>query len=371
MNLETARLALESGDMANWSAVARDLGRQLAAQVDRSKPWLLSFRRLVAGLRPRRAGDYDRGFLDALELVATGFERQLDDTVRDETEVLQLRAHPSWIAALRYIDQGVVRPSDLAEKLEVSPSAVTKLVDELEQAHLVTQTTQGRERPCRLTPRARSVLGRLPPPDTTPVASDVMLVVPAVVTCVTTLIRDRRVARERFLDSLRHTRIANPAGVLEVLDRSLRDASCAVLDDDDAWVATDAALLDRLQQHVALACQNRPGTVVERLARLSERSELVLRVGGGVSTWDSAVGQLGRIQVIRDDELRCEAPLLAGEFQLVYESPSLLVADRRQWREWTERATTAAIGRYHLGIAHGPVVPDFNLIEVEMPEYPA
>ena len=53
MNLELTRLSLESGEMARLTSVARDLGRHLAAQLDRSKEWLLSFRRLAAGLSPR------------------------------------------------------------------------------------------------------------------------------------------------------------------------------------------------------------------------------------------------------------------------------------------------------------------------------
>jgi len=47
----------------------------------------------------------------------------------------------------------------------VSPSRVTQLADELEDAQLVTQMAEGKERPCRLTPRARVLLRRLPPPD--------------------------------------------------------------------------------------------------------------------------------------------------------------------------------------------------------------
>jgi DNA-binding MarR family transcriptional regulator len=370
MDLELTRLALESGDVARWSAVARDVGRQLAAHLDRSKAWLLPFRRMTARLKPRRTSEYDRGFLDALELVATGFERQLDDAAADETELLELRSHQSWITLLRLIDQGTTRPSDLARKLDVSPSAVTRLVDELEEADLVTQTTHGKERPCRLTPRARVLLGRLPPAETSSAAEAVTDVVPAVVACMTALVRDRRVARDRFLDSMRHAHIANPAGVVAMLDASLRETSWAVLDsDDNAWVAAEVELLDRLQQHLKLACQNKPGTVLDQLARLAHRGEVILRISSGISTWDSAVGRLGPIRVIRDDELKWAPPLLTGEFQIVYESPSLLKVDRQQWRGWTEQTIPRAIGRYCLGVIPGPAIPNFNMIEVGVPEY--
>lgn len=380
MNLELARLSLESGDVARWGAVARDLGRHLAAQIDRSKEWLLPFRRLAAGLTPRRTNEYERGFLEALELVATGFERQLDDAAADETEIVQLRSHPRWVAVLRQIDEGTTRPIDLARRLGVHPSMVTKLIDELEDVQLVTQTTQGKERPCRLTPRARVLLRRLPPPEETSadVARVVADVVPAVVACMTALVRDRRVGRERFLESMRGAHVANPVGVLALLDTSLRETACAALDDDGAWVATDAELLSRLRQHLVLACRGQPGTLLEELAKLSERSEVLLRVGNGVSTWDSAMGSLGRVRVIREDELRYGIPPPSGDFQIVYESPSLLAADRRHaladdrrdvWYRWVAQAIAGAIGRHCLSVGHGPPIRDFNTIEVPVPEY--
>lgn len=373
MDVELARLSLESGEMARWAAVARDMGRHLAAQLDRSKAWLRPFRRLTAGLRPHRSSDYERGFLEALELVATGYERQLDDAAADETELLQLRAHPSWVAALRHIDHGVSRPSDLARKLGIVPSAVTKLIDELEDAQLVTQTSQGRERPCRLTPRARVLLPRLAPAEIdTALAEAAAKVVPGVVACMTALVRDRRVARQRLLECMRVTaQVDNPEQVLGVLDASLHEASCAVLDGDDAWVATDVELFGRLQQHLMLACRNRSGTIVDQLEALGGTEKVLLRVGNGVLTWDPAVASLGRVQVVHDDELRYAPHPLPSEFQIVYESPSLLVADRRQWPGWTAQALAAANGRYVFGVAPGPAIPDFNLIEVDAIEYAA
>jgi orotate phosphoribosyltransferase len=353
MDLELTKLALSSGDLARAGAVARDLGRHLAARSEGG--WLLPFRRLVARLGPSRTSEYERGFLEALELVATGFERQIDDAAADETEVLQLRSRPNWIAALRHISQGTVRPIDLARRLDVSPSRITKLVDELEEARLVTQMMEGKERPCRLTPRARVLLGKLPPPDGDDalVAKAVAEVVPAVVSCMGALARDRRVGRARLLETMGSALTVSRSTILALLDTALRDTSWAVLDKDDAWVATDAELLTRLQQHLALACQGRRGPIFERLAKLSERSDVVLRVGGSFLEWDTAVSELTRIHVLREGDLRYAEPRsLSGEVQVVYESPSLLAADRRH--RWMEQVIDRAIGRYVLGVANGP-----------------
>ena len=331
---------------------------------------MLPFRRLAARLRPTRPSDYERGFIEALELVATGFERQVDDAAADETELLQLRSRVNWIAALRYISQGAVRPSDLARRLGVSPSRVTKLVDELEDEQLVTQMAEGKERPCRLTPRARVLLRRLPPldDDNAAVATAVAEVVPAVVSCMNALARDRRVGRERLLETMRSAVTVNPSSLLALLDASLGETSCAFLDSDDAWVATDAELLTRLQQHLSFACQGQRGPVLDRLAELSERCHVVLRVGGSLLEWDSAVSELTHVHVIRDDELRYAVPgPVTSRFQIVYESPSLLAWDRR--KGWMERMIDEAVGRYCLGVAHSPAIPNFVSIEVETPEY--
>ena len=90
----------------------------------------------------------------------------------------------------------------------------------------------------------------------------------------------------------------DPEQLLGLLDGSLRETACAVLDPDDARVATDAELLSRLQHHLALACQDKPTTVVDRLAGLARVSTVILRVGTGVSTGDSAVAP-GHKQILR------------------------------------------------------------------------
>jgi DNA-binding MarR family transcriptional regulator len=367
MDLELTKLSLTSGDPARIGSVARDLGRHLAVRSEGG--WLLPFRRLVARLTPGRTSEYERGFLEALELVAAGFERQVNDAAADEAEVLQLSSRTNWVAALRYISQGAVRPIDLAKRLGVSPSRVTKLVDELEEAELVTQTAEGKERPCRLTPRARVLLRRLPPPDGSDAAvvKAVAEVVPAVVNCMGALARDRRVGRARLLETMGSALTVSRSTILALLDTALRDTSWAVLDKDDAWVATDTELLTRLHQHLSLACRGKRGPIFDRLAGLSERSDVVLRVGGSFLEWDAAVSELTRIQVIREGDLRyAELLPLTAAYQIVYESPSLLASDRRH--KGREQMIDRAIGRYVLGVAHGPAIPDFVPIEVGMLE---
>jgi len=152
--------------------MARDLGRNLAAELDRSEAWLLRFRRLTATAR-RHAGkdlqaDFKRGFLEGLELVATGFERQLKDTKSEEAELEELRHRHKWVQIMEAIRAGFVLPSDLATRCTVVPSRMTALIDELEGAGLVVQASVGNTRPCRLTARAQRLLTKLSPPEPTP-----------------------------------------------------------------------------------------------------------------------------------------------------------------------------------------------------------
>jgi DNA-binding transcriptional ArsR family regulator len=371
MDFDLVKLGLQSGDAAQLGSVARDLGRHLAAHP--GGDWLVEFRRVAARARAA-ASSRDHGFLDALELVATGFQRQLDDAQANEAELRQLTSRAGWVAVLRQIGKGVVRPSDLARHLKVSPSRITKLLHELDDAQLVTQTVEGKERPCRLSPRARVLLRRLPPDtdradgaDATAVAHAMAEVVPAVVACMELLGRDRRVGGDRLRETMQASVTAGRgSSVMALLGSAFTDSSWACLDQDGAWVATEPELQARLQQHLSLACQGQAGTVITRLAELSEHNDLVLRVGGSLLEWEPAVSGLDRITVLREDDLTYATPPSPGA-RIVYESPALLASDRR--RGVLDAQIEGANGRYCFGVTHGPSIPDFAPILVDIPEY--
>src|SRR5688572_1035742 len=270
MDVDAFKTLLESGDLPKRHAAARDLGRNFAAH--RSGDWILKTRRIASRLQKVASTDYERGFFEALELVATGFDRQVTDARVDESEIVRIRTRAHWLPALRTLEAGAQRPSDLAERLGISKSHATKLIDDLEEAELVTRAVEGKERPCSLTPRAHLLLEKLPE-EKLPTLEEV---VPAIVDCMGSMSREHRVGRSRFLTRIQHVLGAKAAPrVLEVFARSLQEHRLGFLDEDDALVATEMALQTRLAHYLSLACAGKPSPLVDRLSRMEQASDVI------------------------------------------------------------------------------------------------
>jgi DNA-binding transcriptional ArsR family regulator len=364
MNLEITATLLQSGEAAQRSAAARELGRTLAARS--SGGWLVQFRKLAARLLRAPSSDYERGFLEALELVATGFERQVSEIRADESELARIRTRAHWSPALHMLSRGALRPVELSARLGISKSQVSKLIDELEDAELVTQVADGKERPCMITSRARVLLEKLPA-DAERLEPEKL--VPAVVQCVGMIARDGRVGRGRLLAMMQRGLTDAAPHVLELLGKSLRESSFGFHDDDDALVAPELELQTRIATHLALACSGKHSSLIRRLEELTAESPVLLRIADGMNEWDVLAAQrLKGLQVIRRHDLELLPPSPDKRFQMVYGSPSLVVEDLKEGRK---ALVQKASGRYYLGVDFMPPIKDFLPIDVQRPEITA
>jgi hypothetical protein len=150
-----------------------------------------------------------------------------------------------------------------------------------------------------------------------------------------------------------------------LLQASLQEMSLAV-SEAEALVSSEAELQARLEQQLAQACRGKTVPVVEKLRELASADPVMLRVGGRLGEWDVMVRQqeLENIHVIRDDDLQLAAYPSLERYQVVYESPSLLVEDRRAGIN--EPMIQQAIRRSCFGIEPSPPTPDFERIPVAL-----
>jgi DNA-binding transcriptional ArsR family regulator len=328
MDFELTQTLLQSGISAQREAAARSLGRNLAA--NGSGEWLDKFRRLASKLLKTASTDYERGFLDAMELVATGFERQSSEDGVDEKDLVRIKSRAHWLATLKYLAKGSLRPSDLAERLNVHRSHVSRLLDELEESRLITRVQEGKERPCRLSPRARVMLGKLPDPEMLDAPSSAQIV-GAVFRCIGVLVRDGRAGRTRLLTTLREDLKERAPNVLDLISQSFKQSGLGIVDDDDALIATEDELHSRISGHLSLGCADKPSALIDQLKTLAQGGPLLLRAGDRQQEWEVIVERHRLdLRVLREQDIQLSALPDSSEYGVVYESPSLVADDRRQ-----------------------------------------
>lgn len=360
MELDLATNLLTSGNQAQREASARGLGRNLAAQG--SGDWLLKFRRFAAKQQKVASTDYERGFIEALELVSVGFERQSTEGEESEQEMARIKTRAHWLATLRLLAKGLLRPLEISEKLKVHKSQITRLLDELEEAGLVTRKQEGKERHCRLTPRARALLGKLPDEPRVPAPGKL---VAAVVRGVAAIHRDGRVGRSKLITSLERDVAEMAPQVLTLLGEALQNLALGFLDEEDALVATEGELRSRISGHLVLGCAGKKSALVEQLRALTGEGPILLRVGESFQEWDVlAAQQIPMLTILREKDLSQFVPP-EESYSVIYESPSLLAEDRQTDRKgFIEEAQR----RYCLSIEEAPALLNVQMLRVPLPE---
>lgn len=332
MTYDTARKLLLSTDRARVAAGGREIGGLLATQAPAALPAL---RREIDQVSRAATDEFHRGFTAACEMVVTGFarERERTDQVAADLDLVRSRRH--WLETLEAIDQEVVRPRAIAQRLGAPESSVSKVLEALEEAGFIERADTAadrRGRPRRLTLRARLALRHAEPEATAPVRS----VVAAVVDCMATLAdrhRDSRHALEQRLARTLGPALA-PTALAALLD-ALADCALGQLDPDDAVVATGLELQRQLE--AALHGALRDDLALPRLAALA--GELPLLVRATRDEWDLLVDRRAwpNVHVVRNDDLAHTA--LPAAYQVLYESPLLAVDDVRQQRPVLEGAS--------------------------------
>lgn len=336
MDVKQTLSLLASEDRNHLAVAARDLGRELAAVGAKA---LASFRRQLAPLRKRASDEYARGFLDAIEMVTAGFERETDHVESVASDVTALRNRKHWVDVLRCIDSGAVVPSAIASKLSIDRGQLTRLLSAMDDAGVIVRTEgndgDGRTRPCRLTPRARLLLRGIPAPE--PVSAPIDQLVDSVVNAMTTLIAGRRTSRASMRLALGIGVDEKAANVVfQRLTLSLSRTGICRVNPDESIVAHALELDSYLDRVMVGALQSGKREFIERVRRVGDGAPLVVR-GTSRRQWDVLLADAegAPIQLVRDDDF------LVGGLQIkwpqpyvvLYESPALLFADRYAGRE--------------------------------------
>jgi DNA-binding MarR family transcriptional regulator len=357
MNLDLASTLLKSGDAAQRQSAARSLGRNLSA--NGAGTWLRKLQRLAVKLGKETSSEYERGFLEAMELVAEGYELQASETSVDEQELARIKSRAHWLPTLQLLARGPLRPLDLSTRLNIHKSQVTRLIDDLEESKLVERAQEGKERPCRLTPHARVALSKLPA-EVAP-ASTAKLV-SAVLRCASIMGRDQRVATSRLLGMLQLDLEGMAPRVLDLIEASLRHLSLGFRANDGVMVETDGELRARISLHLAMGCSGKESALVETLQTLTEERPLVIRVGECQQEWDVLASKfLKKVLIFREKDLRFSPAPKLESYGVLYESPALLTEDRSVGRS---AFIDDAQERYCLSVDDSPPMQNVQMIPV-------
>lgn len=339
MSFETARKLLSSTDRARVTAGGREVGGLLASQPPSALPAL---RREIDQARRAAPDDFQRGFAEALEMVVTGYARERERSEQVAADVDLVRSRRHWLETLTAIEQEVVRPRAIAQRLGAPESSVSKVLDALEAAGFIESADTAadrRGRPRRLTLRARLALRHVASPLRLPeseLTAPVRSVVAGVVDCMATLAnrhRDSRHALEQRLVRTLGPTLA-PTALAALLD-ALTDCALGQLEPDDAVVVTGLELQRQLESALRDALQR--DNALPRLAGLA--GDLPLLVRGTRDEWDLLVDRRAwpNVRVVRNDDLAHTA--LPDAYAVLYESPLLAVDDVRQQRPLLEGAS--------------------------------
>jgi DNA-binding MarR family transcriptional regulator len=364
MDLDLASTLLKSGDAAKRHSTARSFGRALSA--NGSGDWLRKLQRLVVKLHKGASSDYERGFLEALDLVAEGFDLQSSETAVNEQELGRIKSRAHWLPTLCLLAKGPQRPMDLSERLGIHKSQVTRLLDDLEEARLVERAQDGKERPCRLTPHARVLIRKLPAEELSPPTEKL---VSAVIRCVGIMGRDQRVASSRLLGALQLDVEGMAPRVLDLIESSLRQWRMGFRATDGVFVTTEGELRSRISHHLAVGCAGRKSSLVDELQNLTSEAPLIVRVGESLQEWDVlAKSFLDKVVVYREKDLRLSPMPEMKHYSVLYESPSLLTEDRNMGRsDFIDEAQH----RYCLSVDDSPPLNNVQMISVRAPELAA
>jgi DNA-binding MarR family transcriptional regulator len=337
MNLETL---LRSADPERLAAGGRDVGRLMATKLPVE---LDALRRQIDGIqRATATGDERRrGFLEGLEMVASGFarERERVDTLHKDLELIRSRRH--WLATLNLIDAGTVNPRAIAQQLSLSEPSISKILGELEEAGLIEHSEAAaggaRAKPRMLTIRAHALLANLSRSEAT---ASVEQVVNAVTSCFPSLLTNRRESKHSLEKQLEEALGASLAPTaLKVLIDSLERQGVASMEADESFVVHSLEQIRDLDVslHDALKEQSPIPWVEQRTVPLYLRTTR--------DEWDVLLPHSqvsAAVQVVRDDDLeQGEFSYPQGEYEVLYESALLAKADQQneQHRQLSERAS--------------------------------
>lgn len=347
-------------------SAARDLGRELAVTEASN---LRTLRRQIAEASRDTDDAFTRGFVDALAMVARGFEAEREDEEDEEAAVVAVRTRPHWLDVLELAARRDLRPTDVKKALAREASQVTNLLAEIEEAGLIVRRDPGktedqRTRPFRLTARGREILNRA---SAGRWIAPIGPVVESVVRCVALLMAHGR-ASQTSLDQILRERLDGPvaAAALQHLAESLAGTSMALVDRDESIVAPSIELLSQLDRILEGSVDRPDAPLVVCLSQLAAREPVVLRVSNRGDEWDLLVNRSElkeAIQVIRGDDVSAgQLKPAKPVYQVLYESPLLLEQDRQH--EATMSLIERATNRFVFGMQPSPPPPAFTVIDL-------
>jgi DNA-binding MarR family transcriptional regulator len=144
--------------------LSREIGQQLAL----NRLEILDELRTALEKASREAGDYARGFLEAMAEMVRAYQAEVMPRKEDESIIALTKRQARWGPALKAMENGPVLPTELRTRLdeaELELSSVSRLLKDMREVGLVelfsSPGVDGRMRPHHLTLLGRRVLAGL------------------------------------------------------------------------------------------------------------------------------------------------------------------------------------------------------------------
>jgi DNA-binding MarR family transcriptional regulator len=318
------------------SPVLRHVGRDVAHELPRNRLDLLSdFRARVAALPAEGVDRFALGYRHALLDLVAGYEAAVEPEVEAE-HAARVAGRLGLRRVLLALAEGPARPSELADRLGIDKSAVSRALKELRAADLAempgAEGDDGRSRVHRLTLKGEAVARRLQPE----LPPELRAVVRLSLSFFVRLVAEGRVSRQ-FLDT-NVDQLIGPTGLDGARVGELLLAECRqwglVLDDPAGWsrpdLASESAISQALQRAIDTA--EEPSFYRRLRQGAPDGSGLIVR-SGQVNRWNVFWSVAGRsfpdFRALAGGELHpklIEVP--ERPFVLLYESVPLLNDDR-------------------------------------------
>lgn len=334
-------------------AGARQLGRDFGAHEVGD---LRALQREIATLATSHdaeseAAAFARGFLQALELVASGYEGHRIKSTRDHADLAAIRSRRHWHRVLGAIKEGHQTLTAIHEATGIPTSNLSKVISAMVKARLLARRRRDdvedlRMHPLELTVSGADVCARLFADVHAPLEETVA----AAVAGVTGILEQGRTplsAIEHEFRSLGRVRAERAAAIvarelrsrcLAVVDKSLSVVANVKEADRDLLLAFEDAL--RARDHFGSRAFALPDPelpdIVKQWKALSAGDRLIVRTSGRFNHWEVILQTFGptNAEIIRESMPLPPAPDERTPFRMLWENAAVLRRDKERHGPW-------------------------------------
>ena len=310
---------------------ARELGHGLQT---RSQSELATIRRELSEVAEGVAGEYQRGFLDALEHLLAGLSAEVKHRRAVSDDAASARLRKNAMKVLLALHSGCDLPSQVAEKTGLRLPTVSNELAELEREELVERVEPSAGEDQRTSPRALTIRGiqiadHLTRTQASPTAEAAKDLAPVFVSFINQLADESQLARNRF-EEVAITYLGAVNGLF-VCDAFMKQAERQriISVTNSAITLTTPFYRRRLRDLLQDAASS--DRLLQPVKQLASSAAICLRATTAMrDQWMVALSRHDMRNVFvwcRDDARAEQLPSPLGPYHIVWENPQVMTRD--------------------------------------------